>query len=988
MVRTRLLPIATLATALVIAACKAQADAPTVSIAYPISGMSISTTSTTSIRFQASVSDLDEAILSISYYICPAVGTSCSSQYVLAAVGYVAPFDGLWIPPPSFAQTATSQQYLVYAQAQNVLGQARVSVTVPFTLIQPPDQPKVALVFPSVATDFLLPAAPILFATASPGMTAPPSTIQRVDFLDGGDIVGTVSTSNTLPAGYAFLWRDPPPGVHLISARATDSLGYSRSTSQVSVVVADAEDPPQVRLTQPAAGALYAPGAVVPLNAMATSSSGSIERVEFLEGQTIVATVRSEPYTANWVDPPPGTYAIVARAYDDVGVASTSPAAYIQVMDGPRLPLVVLTAPAANSTVSAQAPLSLAATALSPDGAIAQVDFYADTGLLGSATTSPYVFSWPNPQVGSRGLYAKVRDVNGRTGTSASISISVTSALVPTVSLTAPLANVMFAAPPSIRISANAAESGGTIAKVEFYADGNLVGTRTSAPYSVSWANPAAGGHTLSAKATDGSGKTATSASIAITVYPPPPTINVSSPVAGAHYSLGDTIVITAQVTTPGSTITKIDFVADGSTIATNTAVPGFSTGTFTLNWSSAGPGVHVLSARVYAATGATTQSSAVNVTVADIALALLEPHFGQVFQTSAPIALLANASESTSHITRVEFYADGTRVATSNAAPYAATWNGAAAGSHSIIAKAFDANGLSTTSLPTTVTVVASSTIQFDAGIEGATIGDDNATISGVIQAPLNSAISVNGQPAVLDLQGRFFVENVKLQMGANPLTVILNTQGAAPVIKGLTISSTGIAPFDVSLDKQQGLAPLAVNLSINDRGNIPFKRITIDTTDNGTPDIVLAGLPPGGAVQPITYGTPGLYTLRVVVYDAHDKPIYTATRRVRAIDPNEIGYRLASVYTTMVNSLAVNDTTGALTAFVDGARDRYASVFSALAASLPAVAGQLGTLTHIVVMEDVGELTVTRQVGSDARAFMLYLIRGSDGIWRIETM
>jgi hypothetical protein len=285
-------------------------------------------------------------------------------------------------------------------------------------------------------------------------------------------------------------------------------------------------------------------------------------------------------------------------------------------------------------------------------------------------------------------------------------------------------------------------------------------------------------------------------------------------------------------------------------------------------------------------------------------------------------------------------------------------------------------------------VTVIAGPSIQLDAGIDGATIPDDSATISGVIQAPLNSAVAVNGRPAVLDLNGRFFVDVLKLQPGLNSISVTVNAQGSAPFAKTISINTTGASPFEVTLDKQQGLAPLTVNLSINNRGNAAFKRIDIDTTDDGVPDLVLTALTSSGTTQSITYGNPGLYTLRVVVYDANDNPIYTATRRVRAIDPSELGYRLASVYTTLVDNLAANNVSGALTAFVDGARDRYASTFASLGASLPSIAGQLGTLSNIVVMEDMGELTVARPVGSDTQVFMIYLIRGNDGVWRIETM
>jgi hypothetical protein len=75
-------------------------------------------------------------------------------------------------------------------------------------------------------------------------------------------------------------------------------------------------------------------------------------------------------------------------------------------------------------------------------------------------------------------------------------------------------------------------------------------------------------------------------------------------------------------------------------------------------------------------------------------------------------------------------------------------------------------------------------------------------------------------------------------------------------------------------------------------------------------------------------------------------------------------------------------------LTAFVDGARDRYATVFSTLGGALPGIATQLGSITNEVVMEGIGELSIARTVGGTMKVFMIYLIRGDDCVWRIETM
>ena len=96
----------------------------------------------------------------------------------------------------------------------------------------------------------------------------------------------------------------------------------------------------------------------------------------------------------------------------------------------------------------------------------------------------------------------------------------------PSVSITSPAAGATFTAPASITITAAAADSDGTIAKVDFLANGTLVGTDTTAPYSVAWTNVAAGTYNLTAVATDNGNASTTSAPVSITVSPgdPPPT--------------------------------------------------------------------------------------------------------------------------------------------------------------------------------------------------------------------------------------------------------------------------------------------------------------------------------------------------------------------------------------------------------------------------------------------------------------------------------
>lgn len=88
----------------------------------------------------------------------------------------------------------------------------------------------------------------------------------------------------------------------------------------------------------------------------------------------------------------------------------------------------------------------------------------------------------------------------------------------PNVALTSPAPDAVFSAPANITLSAAASDTDGNVVKVEFYANGGLVGTDTVAPFALVWQNVSAGSYTLTAKATDNDGGVKTSAGVPITV--------------------------------------------------------------------------------------------------------------------------------------------------------------------------------------------------------------------------------------------------------------------------------------------------------------------------------------------------------------------------------------------------------------------------------------------------------------------------------------
>src|SRR5262249_4355298 len=83
----------------------------------------------------------------------------------------------------------------------------------------------------------------------------------------------------------------------------------------------------------------------------------------------------------------------------------------------------------------------------------------------------------------------------------------------PSVALTAPPDQATFSAAQNITLSANAADLDGSIAKVDFFASGFLIGTAVTPLYTIVWTNVLTRNYLILARATDNIGNATTSAS-------------------------------------------------------------------------------------------------------------------------------------------------------------------------------------------------------------------------------------------------------------------------------------------------------------------------------------------------------------------------------------------------------------------------------------------------------------------------------------------
>jgi regulation of enolase protein 1 (concanavalin A-like superfamily) len=236
-----------------------------------------------------------------------------------------------------------------------------------------------------------------------------------------------IAMSQTIYAGLAVT-------SHNVSVRTTATI------SQIAVVETGAGTvTPTVSLTSPAAGASFTAPTSIAVGATASATSGSISRVDFYVGSTLIGSDTAAPYAMTWSNPAIGTHALTAVATHSSGTNATSAAVSVTVKGANNPPSVTLTSPAAGATFPVSASVSLSASASDPDGSIVKVDFLVGSTVVGTDTTSPYSLSWNAAAAGTLTITARATDNGGAVATSSGVAITVSS-------VTGPLKTAVFTA--------------------------------------------------------------------------------------------------------------------------------------------------------------------------------------------------------------------------------------------------------------------------------------------------------------------------------------------------------------------------------------------------------------------------------------------------------------------------------------------------------------------------------------------------------------
>jgi regulation of enolase protein 1 (concanavalin A-like superfamily) len=289
----------------------------------------------------------------------------------------------------------------------------------------PSNQPPTAtLTAPASGASFTAPASITLTASAADA----DGSVARVNFYNGSALLGSDSI-----APFSFAWTNVAAGTYVLKATAVDNAGASGSSATATVTVtAGGNQNPTATLTAPASGASFTAPASITLTASAADPDGTVARVDFYSGSTLLGSDPTAPYALIWSNVAAGTYSLKATAVDNAGAGGSSSVATVTVNGANQPPTVTLTAPANGATYVAPASVTLTANAADANGSVARVEFYSGAALLGTDTTAPYAFAWSAVAAGTYALRAIAYDNVGASTTSATATITVGAAPPPT----------------------------------------------------------------------------------------------------------------------------------------------------------------------------------------------------------------------------------------------------------------------------------------------------------------------------------------------------------------------------------------------------------------------------------------------------------------------------------------------------------------------------------------------------------------------------
>jgi hypothetical protein len=163
-------------------------------------------------------------------------------------------------------------------------------------------------------------------------------------FMQGGALTNQTQVDRDSNANTLFVFRNSAAGPvanNLIRFFALTSTSHFSPMLLDDIYLSSGKNlndpttsstPLSARITAPADGAQFASGSAIPIEASALGGSGTISKVEFFAGASLIGTDTSSPYSLTWSNAPAGEHVLTAKATDSAGAAATSASVKVTVV--------------------------------------------------------------------------------------------------------------------------------------------------------------------------------------------------------------------------------------------------------------------------------------------------------------------------------------------------------------------------------------------------------------------------------------------------------------------------------------------------------------------------------------------------------------------------------------------------------------------------------------------------------------------------------
>lgn len=266
----------------------------------------------------------------------------------------------------------------------------------------------------------------------------------------------------------------------------------------------------------------------------------------------------------------------------------------------------------------------------------------------------------------------------------------------------------------------------------------------------------------------------------------------------------------------------------------------------------------------------------------------------------------------------------------------------------------------------------------------DGASIAGDSIAVTGTYTGPQGMGITVNGQVASL-ANGQWALDGVQLAPGSNTLSIVATTPGGSSTTQTLTVTSTAASQLTLTGGPAlTGFAPLNVVFQYQFTGSTTPVSFSIDYDGDGTYDHTLFQW---DSTFNHTYTIPGVYLAKLLITDDTNAQ-YTAEVKVVVQDPNQMDAMFRRIWTDMTSALAHGNKAAAMNDLDSTAQQNYGPVFDQLMASMPSIVGSFSPFAQSDIGSGTAEYAIVRTQDGQENVYFVYFVRGTDGIWRIDSM